>query len=184
VPYPSQVNVETILAKARAMLEAEGVEALSLGKLAAALNIKAPSLYRYFDSKNTLLRALNGDTAMRLVTAMREAAEIQHHNPILSIALAYRGFALANPVIYRLAFGNASDELRPDEQMLEQLALPLQTVMGQISGEEHSLAALRGVWALIHGFVSLELSNQMRRGGDLESAFIQAVEAYVRGWSS
>jgi AcrR family transcriptional regulator len=183
VPYPSQVNVDTILSKARAMLEAEGVEALSLGKLAAALNIKAPSLYRYFDSKNALLRALNGDTAARLVAAMRDAVDTQHDNKIVALALAYRAFALENPVIYRLAFGSASDELRPDEQTLEALALPLQSVMAQISGEEHSLTALRGVWALMHGYVSLELSKQMRRGGDLETGFVRAVEAYVRGWS-
>jgi AcrR family transcriptional regulator len=184
VPYPSQVNVDTIVAKARDVIEAEGVEALSLGKLAAALNIKAPSLYRYFDSKNALLRALNGDTAARLTGTIREAVETQNVHPLLSIALAYRAFALANPAAYQLAFSSASDELRPDEQMLEQLVLPLQAVLAEIVSEAESLAALRGVWALIHGFISLELARQMRRGGDLEAAFVRAVEVYARGLGS
>ncbi len=184
MPYPSQVNVDTIVAKAREMIEVEGVEALSLSKLATALNIKAPSLYRYFDSKNALLRALNGDTAMRLTETMRAAAETQHDNPLLGMALAYHEFARANPAAYQLAFSSANDDLRPDEQMLEQLALPLQAAMASISGEADSLTALRGAWALIHGFVSLELTGQMRRGGDLEATFVRVVEAYSRGWGS
>jgi Tetracyclin repressor-like, C-terminal domain len=102
---------------------------------------------------------------------------------MLKMAREYRAFALANPATYRLAFGSTDDELRPDEALLEQLALPLQTAMAGISGEVESLAALRGMWALIHGFVSLELAGQFRRGGDLEAAFQRAVAAYINGWA-
>ncbi len=42
---------------------------------------------------------------------------------------------------------------------------------------------LRGAWALIHGFIMFELSGQFRRGGDLESAFIESVQAYLDGWA-
>jgi hypothetical protein len=62
------------------------------------------------------------------------------------------------------------------------MAIPLQRVMAEISGAAHSLAALRGVWGLINGFLLLELNGQFRRGGDLEAAFVQSVEAYLEGW--
>ena len=55
--------------------------------------------------------------------------------------------------------------------------------MAEISGQAHSLTALRGIWALIHGFILFELTGQLRRGGDLEAAFVQSVEAYLNGWS-
>jgi len=48
-------------------------------------------------------------------------------------------------------------------------------------GEEAALPALRGGWALVHGFVMLEISGQFRRGGDLDAAFAHAVAAYIRG---
>jgi hypothetical protein len=65
---------------------------------------------------------------------------------------------------------------------LEEMAIPIQRVMAEISGEEGSLTALRGLWALIHGFLLLEISGQFRRGGDLTEAFMQSVEAYLDGW--
>lgn len=167
------------------MVEAGGFDQLSLHKLAAALVVKAPSLYRYFPSKTDLLRALNLKTTRQMVTAMQQAASTggDARARLLAMARAYRDFGHAYPMTYHLAFSNASPDLRPDGALLETLAIPIQQVMAKISGEEHSLAALRGIWALIHGFVSFELIGRFRRGGDLEAAFVQSVKAYLNGWS-
>ncbi len=184
-PYPAQVNRETVIDKARELIEADGLDQLSLGNLAAALGIKAPSLYKHVASKTELLRAVNTVTTQRLVAALRTAAtDDDPEQRLLEIARVYRDFAHAYPHTYALAFTNALPEIRPDAQQLEQLALPLQAMMVPISGPEASLAALRGIWAIIHGFVMLELSGQFQRGGDLPAAFIQAVQAYLRGWQT
>jgi len=185
MPYPSQVDGERIVLKAREMIEAEGVAALSLGKLAAALGIKAPSLYRYFASKTDLLRAVNFVLNEQLVAALQESAEQAGDDPtarMLAIARAYRKFAHSFPATYDLAFTNTIPEIQPDAEALERLALPLQAIIAEVSGEANSLAALRGAMALIHGFVSLEQNGQFRRGGDLDAAFMRAVEAYLAGW--
>jgi hypothetical protein len=55
--------------------------------------------------------------------------------------------------------------------------------MAEITGEAESLPALRGLLALMHGFVMLELAQQFRRGGDLDAAYDKAVRAYLNGWS-
>ena len=39
MPYPSQTNADSIVAAACEIIERDGVEALSLGKLAAALGV-------------------------------------------------------------------------------------------------------------------------------------------------
>jgi AcrR family transcriptional regulator len=184
VPYPAQVNPERILEKARELAEAEGAGQLSLHQLGAALGVKAPSLYRYFPSKTGLLRALNTLTTQNITAAMQEAAAPGGgaRQRLLRMAGAWRAFSRAYPVTYALAFTNTHPDLRPDERLLEALAIPIQQVMASISGEENSLAALRGLWALIHGFVMLELSGQFRRGGDLEEAYMRSVEAYLDGW--
>jgi AcrR family transcriptional regulator len=185
-PYPVQVERAALLQKARAMMEAEGIDNLTLHKLAAAFSIKAPSLYRHFSSKADLLRAVNLDTNKALVDSIRlavAAAQPQTTARIRAMAAAYRAFALANPMTYGLMYSNLSAELRPDPAQLEALALPLQALITPITGEADSLAALRGVWALVHGFIMLELNGQFQRGGDLEAAYMQAVEAYIRGWT-
>lgn len=183
MPYPAQITRDSIVEKAREMVEAEGADQLSLHKLAAALGVKAPSLYRYFASKTELLRAINLQTAQRIVGAMEQASGMgDAHSRLLAMAKACRDFGHRYSMTYRLAFTNANPELRPDDALAEALALPLQRVMAEISGEEHSLAALRGAWALIHGFILFELSGQFRRGGNLDAAFTQSIEAYLNGW--
>ena len=59
----------------------------------------------------------------------------------------------------------------------------VQEIMARISGAENSLAALRGSLALTHGFITLELNGQFRRGGDLSETFDQIIRAYLAGWS-
>jgi AcrR family transcriptional regulator len=186
MPYPAQINPERIIEKARELVETEGADQLSLHKLATALGVKAPSLYRYFTSKTDLLRALNLQTARQITASMQvvsASAGSEARMQLLSMAKAWRTFGHAYPLTYALAFTNTNPGLRPDDQLLEALASPIQQVMAEISGQEHSLAALRGLWALIHGFMLLELRGQFRRGGDLEAAFIQSIEAYLDGWS-
>jgi AcrR family transcriptional regulator len=185
MPYPAQINPDRILEKAREILESESADQLSLHELAGALGVKAPSLYRYYPSKTDLLRSLNLQTVRHLIDFMKEAASDgdDARMQLLAMSRAWRNFAHTNPMAYALAFTNPNPELRPDDQLLEALAIPIQHVMAAISGEEYSLAALRGLWALLHGFTLLELSGQFRRGGDLEAAFVQSVEAYLNGWS-
>ena len=185
MPYPAQINTEGILEKTRLMVEKLGADRISLHKLAASLGVKAPSLYRYFSSKNDLLRALNLRTAQAMVSEMEQAASTRGdaRGKLLAMARACRDFGHAYPMTYSLAFTNANPDLRPEDELLEALAVPLQQIMAELSGQARSLAALRGLWALIHGFILFELSGQFRRGGDVEAAFSQSVEAYLDGWS-
>jgi hypothetical protein len=98
-----------------------------------------------------------------------------------AMALAYRDFALAHPVTLRLAFGDLAPDSRPDPAALEALALPLQAAVAALAGEAASLSALRGFWALIHGFVILEVNGQFQRGGDLREALLYAIDTYTSG---
>lgn len=185
MPYPAQMDAKRIVENARQMIEAVGVDNLSLNKLAAALGVKAPSLYRHFASKNDLLRAVNLQTGQHLVENILAAVDSVSDDPhaqVLAMSQAYRAFVHAHPMTYTLMFGNSSPELRPDPALLEQMAIPLQNVIAAISGEPDSLAALRGMMALVHGFTMLEINGQFQRGGDLSLAFRQSVEAYLNGW--
>jgi AcrR family transcriptional regulator len=185
MPYPAQTDRDIIVQTARALIEKEGAEQLSLAQLAATVGIKAPSLYRHIQNKAALIQAVNFLTFEQLFAAYDralEAAEAEPKARLLALFRAHRAFAQANPVTYMLAFTTTDPRL--DEKLLERMVLPVQALMAALSGSEQSLAALRGALALLHGFVMLELNNQFRRGGDLDEAFEQAIEAYVAGWQS
>ena len=168
------------------MIEQEGLEALSLAKLAAQLGIKAPSLYRHVGHKLELLRAVNQQTVEQLFAAMQatqEGAPSEPQAQLVAILHAFRQFAHAHPQSYLLLFSLQANGERPDEAFLVQLALPLQALMARISGQDNSLAALRGALALAHGYIMLELNHQLRRGGDLDATYTQVIQAYLAGWS-
>lgn len=186
MPYPSQVDKATIVAQAQQLLEAEGLEALSLAKLAEALGVKAPSLYRHVGHKVALLQAVNQVTVEALFAAMHDArttAPPTAHAQLLAIFHAFRRFAHAYPESYALLFARQAAGERPDENLLVGLALTIQTLIAQISGEASALAALRGALALAHGYVMLELNQQLRRGGDLDTTYEQVITAYLAGWT-
>ncbi len=181
MPYPNQVNRESIINQAWAFVDENGIEQFSLAKLASALGVKAPSLYRHVGNKATLLQSVNLVTLKKLFATLEKEAEATGSDKMVTILNEYRTFALTHPHTYLLAYQHNVAQ-RPDEDILVQMVLPIQKIMAQISGDEDSLAALRGALALVHGFVLLELNEQLQRGGDLAAHFKQSVEAYLRGW--
>ncbi|MGJ3241213.1 MAG: TetR/AcrR family transcriptional regulator [Anaerolineae bacterium] len=183
MPYPSKVNYEDIVNQAWDLVESEGFEQLSLAHLAESLGVRASSLYRYVKNKAELVQAVNEQTHHKLFTALNAVPvhddALTH---IMGIAQAYRAFAHAHPTTYTLSFVTVEPEQRPAADMQERDVLPLQGVMARLCGEDNSLTALRGLFALIHGFAMLEIHDQLRRGGDLDDVFHQVLEVYLRGW--
>lgn len=185
MPYPAQVNRDALIEAARQMIEAEGsAEKVTLARLADRFGISAPSLYRHVQNKIELLQAVNLITLTQMTAFLRAAidsADPDARARVIAMGRAYRDFALQHPVTYHLAYAGTV-EADPDPAILEALAIPLQQVMAALVGAANSLAALRGAWALMHGFVLLEIQGRFRRGGDVEAAFFRALQAYIDGW--
>ena len=154
-----------VLATARALLDSEGVEALTLGRIARALGIKTPSLYKHFTGKRQLEALLIADGLQAHAEAM-EAAE----PGLESIAAAYRRFAVEHPQLYRLM----TDRPLPRDELPEGLearaAAPLQRTLG-----DPDLA--RAAWAYAHGMVQLELAGRFPADADLGAAWSKAIRA-------
>lgn len=184
MPYPSRISAEELLQTAERLIEEHGVEQVSLGEVAKTLGVKTPSLYRYVDSKAELLRQLNLRFLEGLFAAMHGAQEAGApvEERLLATMTAYRRYALDHPRAYLMAFAYMVDELRPDEDLLVKMVLPLQANAAELVDPNNSLAALRSILAYVHGFVMLELTNQLRRGGDLEAHFRQGARACLAGW--
>lgn len=182
MPYPSKLDSETLVEVAWQMMEDDGVEAFSMHNLARHFKVKTASLYRYY-KKTELLRAVNAYTETKLYQAIVPAldSDASPHEKIEQITQDYRRFALSHPTTYGLLYTNTIDELRPDFEDSVQGILPFQVLMAELSGEEQSLPALRGILAIMHGFVMLELAGQLRREGSLDDAYAYTVETFLRG---
>lgn len=90
-----------IVAAAGELLEREGLEALSMRRLADRLGIRAPSIYKHVSGKEELEAALVSDGFEALAATFEEAVR-DSADPLAELARTYRRFALARPHLYRL----------------------------------------------------------------------------------
>ena len=58
MPYPSQIDRGLIIETARRMIEAKGVDNVSLNAIAREAGLSKPNLYRYYESREAILLAL------------------------------------------------------------------------------------------------------------------------------
>jgi len=80
-----------------AIIDADGVHALSIAALARSMAMSAPAVYRYFPSRDALIAHLVTLSYQQLAIAMSQAAEGTRRAPRTRVRLlvaAYRDWAL------------------------------------------------------------------------------------------
>jgi AcrR family transcriptional regulator len=156
---------------ARELLEEEGLDALSMRRLADRLGIRAPSLYKHFAGKQALESALVSagfDEQADLFEQAIAAAD----EPLPAVAAAYRQFARDHPHLYRLMTERplAREKLVPGAE--ERAGRPVY----QAVGEDVDLA--RAAWAFAHGMTTLELHGRFPPDADLDAAWRRGLAAF------
>lgn len=160
-----------IVAAAREILDAEGVAAVTMRRIAERLGIRAPSLYKHLPDKGHVEAALQAQCFTELAVVL-EAVEDERPGDLLALALAYRRFALDNPHLYRITEVIHRESLPGGVE--DRAALPLlRTVGGNVD-------LARAVWAFAHGMVVLELEDRFPPGADLDTAWRVGCEAFAR----
>ncbi|MGZ4718416.1 MAG: TetR/AcrR family transcriptional regulator [Acidimicrobiales bacterium] len=98
------LNRQTDIDAARSCIVADGLEAVSLRKLAATLGVTAPALYAYVDDKRDLLRGVAEREFQRLSTAFEEIDDPDPVERMRQMSHAYVEQALAEPELFRTMF--------------------------------------------------------------------------------
>jgi AcrR family transcriptional regulator len=92
---------------ARALLVEHGSDAVTLRQIARELGITAPALYRYYESREGLLRQLCDDICTDLASELHAALEPvgdEFLAKIFAVCRAFRRWALAHPEEFALVF--------------------------------------------------------------------------------
>ncbi|MFE9779068.1 TetR/AcrR family transcriptional regulator [Streptomyces sp. NPDC005775] len=164
---PATDRARQILAAARTLLEREGPDALTMRRLAGCVGITAPSLYKHFPDKSSVVNAL-ADAMLRETADVLEAAESTAPGSFPALAAAYRAHALAHPHLYRLTTGH------PLPQDLEEhAAAPL---FRALAGDE---GLVRAAWAFAHGMVAMELNGRFPADFDVTAAWTAGIAAFA-----
>lgn len=182
MPTPAKTSPKELVAIARRLVETTGAEALTVSAVAQRAGVKAPSLYKHFADRLALLKAVEievlGDLERTLRAGTRGETPRQR---VAAMAAAYRAFAMEKPLRYGVIYSrNAADDpeiaaaclfaARPLFEELERAGV----APGRI------LPVSRTLTAFMHGFVSMEIVNAFRLGGDIDEAFEQGLETILR----
>lgn len=159
---------EQILEESRRILEEQGLDALTMRSLAAAMDIKAPSLYKHVKDRQEIEMLLTGVAFRELGAALAESSP-----GLDAMAVAYRGWALANPALYRIATSRALDRKSLPEGLEAGAEAPLLEALG------NSRDRARACWAMAHGLVDLELNDRFPPGADIDAAWAAGVAAFA-----
>ncbi|GAA1799037.1 TetR/AcrR family transcriptional regulator [Luedemannella flava] len=96
-PRRTLLTHERIVAAATALVDAEGLDALSTRRLAAELGVAGPSLYHYFATKDELLDAVANEVVGAVDTSM--FASLGWSAALRAWAHSYRAALAAHPNI-------------------------------------------------------------------------------------
>lgn len=177
-----QLNKERVLATAVELAEASGgVGELTLTALAAALDVRVPSLYNHVEGLEGLHDDLSLLAGRMLLEKIRQATFGKTGEDALrAMAHAYREFAHAQPALYPLTI-EAPDADQPERVALAQewLQMLLLTMASMgVQGEE-ALHAIRAFRSLLHGFVSLEASGGFKMGLERDESFEYLLDRFM-----
>jgi AcrR family transcriptional regulator len=179
MPAPARTTTETVIAAGRAIIEREGVDALTMQAVAVAVGVRAPSLYKRVAGREGLVRLIADQAALELaaqldhaVTGLDAAADLR------ALAAAFRRFAHLNPATYPLLF--AAGQRYISDEARHRASDAGRRVAAALAGVEHALPAARLVTAWAHGFVSMELADAFRLGGDVDEAWEFALDGLVQ----
>lgn len=186
---PADIDLRRlILDTTRHLLVSEGYKSLSMRKIARAIDKSATSIYLHFENKDALFHTLIEEGMERLLSAF-EAAGVQHPaDPVArleALCRRYVAFGQENPEYYEIMFmlhpehmaRYPAEKFRRARRNLDLIAEVLAegTALGFFDVPDARVAA-SGVWASLHGIVSILLAERLDVRIDA-AAFVEAAIA-------
>jgi AcrR family transcriptional regulator len=160
---------------ARALLDAEGPEALTMRRIADVLGIRAPSLYKHVPDKAALEALVAARGSEEFAEVMAAAAD-EGDGPaekLAAVADAYRLHAVTHPGLYRLMNrGPVRRDLLP-EGAEDRVLQPILEAVG------HDEPLARAVWAFAHGLAGLEIDGRLGDPAAVDGAWAVGIDSLM-----
>lgn len=180
------LDTAAVVQAAAELANQEGLEALSLSRLAALLGVQTPSLYNHVDGLPGLHRELALLNAHRLGETLSRAA-IGRSGPaaVRRMAQAFRDYIKTEPGLYWIGTRHTAGEFSADSELQQAEAQVVEVVLAVVASfgldGEDALHAVRGLRSLVHGFATLEIAGGFGMALDCDESFRRLVEMYITG---
>jgi AcrR family transcriptional regulator len=155
---------ERIAAAAQELYLAEGIEGLSMRRLAERVGVSAPAIYRHYESKDELLAEIVGMGLKSLERYLEPAlAAPTPIERLRGLVVGYLDFALEQPQYFDFAFMTPSRVAGLDDELTKPQLATFRLAVEQVGAcmadgsleEADPLETALLVWAEAHGLVTL-----------------------------
>jgi len=173
----------TVVEAAVKLIDEEGIEQLSLGRLAERLGVRTPSLYNHVAGlsglKHDLALYCLHDLLNRILHATVGKARAE---AIFALANAYRAYAGEAPGRYALTLQAPDPADQEVQAIAQQIVDVIRAVLAPYGlSEEDAIHAIRGLRSLVHGFISLEVAGGFGMPIDQDASFHWLINLYIAG---
>lgn len=178
------LDTAAVVDAAAALADDEGLESVTLARLAAVLDVRSPSLYAHIASLEDLRRRLGARGARQLAVELgRAAAGRAGGDALRAVAYAYRAYAHKHSGSYAAA--QRARELQRDDEAVEAGREATDVVLAVLRGYgldgDDGVHAARTIRVALHGFVSLEAEHGFAIELSLDETFERLIATLDRG---
>ncbi|MEU6668055.1 TetR family transcriptional regulator [Streptomyces sp. NPDC046727] len=152
-----------IYAAALRLIDEDGVEALTMRKLATVLDANPMSLYHHVPNKEAVLRGVARMVGAQFRTVTLEDAPWQER--IRLLAMDFRTLAHRHPELMAYSFSHQPDFIQPDDPFWTALTA-IVAAAGVSPSEVPEIAAL--MVSVVVGVLSSELNGSLRQWASLK----------------
>jgi AcrR family transcriptional regulator len=183
---------QAILTAARTIAARDGWQAVTIRKVADAIEYTPPVIYEYFKSKDDLLLALLIEGCRQLTRSLQQAqaGDASPEDLLLQVALAYWNFAFTAPELYQVMhslggvpFGTAETP----KEAREAFAALRNAVCRVLDAHGVQRPDIDGdvdlFWSTLHGLITLTMAGRMKGGVPRAFPLVErAVQNLLRAW--
>ena len=174
---------DIVIERAAAIADTEGIDAVTLSRIANDAGVKQPALYRHVSGIEELWMLLSLRARDLLVVALSTAVEgNSREQAVLAVAHAWRTFVQQHPGLYSAtdrvpSIGDADIELS-----LSRVVTVLTSALNdyRITDDQRAHCA-RSLRSALHGFCVLEKDNGHPEPYAIDSSLEQLIELFYRG---
>lgn len=174
---------EAVAAAAADMADTDGLESVTLARLAARLGVRPPSLYNHTRGLDDLHGAVAAIGLRDLHAALQAAAAGRSGTAALTAcADAYRSYAHAHPGRYRALQRAAPAGAGGRRRLAAELVDLLRRLLEPWGlAEQDAIHTIRAFRSCLHGFVDLELTGGFGLDVPVDESFHRLVRAFAEG---
>ncbi len=177
---------KSIICQSWKIITEEGWQALSIRKIADAIQYSVPMIYKHFENKEAIIEYFSKEgfelLSVKLSEAQNSALSIEEQ--IEKIAYAYWQFSAEHTQHYRIMFGLGippCEAINSNKEMSTTSGIMLDAISKFIpdTTDANKYLKLKTFWSMLHGFIAIELLSNNRINQQPAVFVKDAIEGFI-----